>query len=307
MAAVTLIPYTKEFASSSAEEAPNFHPLVNYSPEASKTSHERWSLVCKTAAITTAVAFLALAVFVSVITAETMPLLALLILVPGLPTSKAMFDHMWTKGKVNDAKAKLATNILAEKEKITDEMLASRVDKLGFDVELEGEKLKNLFARYNYLINTSETMKTAADEAFRKGLPDSFEGMDKDLEGYSVGTTDFTDENAMKALNQKTRMLHEHDSRLSEAALEKFRAITLLKLMQAPSTQDLSDYFQVVTLPYTHRLILEDYGDNTSNVLIKTANEETAYTAREILGNDSVQIAKAVFDIPKQASGYRFW
>ena len=260
------------FTAPSKAEQP-LNPFVAIDPAANEKSHLRYSYLWKTAAIISAIAFIALAVgsmiFATLYAESYLPVVSLLTVYPGMPLSLVPFNACWIKGM---------EHALASKQEGEIKNLLSTLS----DSEYPKPQLKPLCARYKWTVAQVEAKKELAKQLL-------------DLsQTHQVGSVNLSKDRA--EFNLLTQKRIRHIEIYEEAAFFQINAAFYLKLMNNPcETRQVTDFLTPVQINPAARLLASAHRDQTAHTLIKTPSGK-CFTADDILSQTPQDLLQKIFN-----------
>jgi len=315
---ITYSTYLHECSNSEAG-GPKLHPLVEYDPQAEATSLNRWGLLYKATSILIFTAYVATAVAIIILSTETsllLPFVALLCAQPAV----ALSANYWKYGNQQYKGAEVALKVFEKLEALSDEAVTNRLRTWRINPGIEASKLKSIVAQFDQHIEFSQEKQQRANapiladrikhhlsnEAYKELVGDRELNSDfdfrPDLTLRKVANTDFARPNELEIHNVKIQAAERKYALETEAAVLKFQAAKLLKLIENPylNDQGLSRFYCLIPLSAKTRSFVEDeLDDGNAHSVVKTRNSQpTFYFKDDILHNKTtVQLAQEIFNL----------
>ncbi|NGX26188.1 MAG: hypothetical protein K940chlam6_00101 [Chlamydiae bacterium] len=248
------------------------NPFVAYDPHKMVGSNKCWSRIWQIAALVTAAVFIALAVVAIIYTTvhfpTQLPTVSILVFAAGMPTSFRAFKYLWDK---KDAYAK---------EAAIDQKLIEHMEENPDNVDAD---LKSVHARFSYFRQEKEN-----HVGMHKGLIG-------DACGPTMGEINFSDKKEVKNFQESQRMHIRAAEHLTKAAICNLQSAYFLHVEENPHEhRPLADFFDLKTATYLQQLVAKDHGDETTDVLLKTANK--TYTQADLLKKTPDQLKREIFE-----------
>ncbi|NGX37001.1 MAG: hypothetical protein K1000chlam2_00149 [Chlamydiae bacterium] len=282
------------------------NPLITYDPITSQTSNSRWSKAWTLAALTTAVAFTALAVAAILVTTAYwpihLPIVSIIFVTAGLPTSFSMFKSLWDKSQACFDNAKVDSDLISQmntNKKANKPDISLQLQNLHVKPGIKASRLEPILARYHYFKNLQKEGAEKANKIFTDALVKVRVGEhihEIDPKKYTIDQVNFSKPTEIALFRALQIRREEGQDLRRSAAIFNLKAAYLLKVMESPYDQrKLAKYYELVEAPYPEALISQDAGDKSTQVLVKAPKKN--YTTQDLLNKEASALSKEIFGL----------
>lgn len=282
-------------------QSKELNPLITYDPVTSETSHGRYAILWKVAAVASAVAFIALAttgvIFASLFAEAYLPVATILAFYPGMPLSLIPIRNCWHKAQENMDKAINARDVAKHFRGLKDSELQGKISDL-VKPGIEAKKLKSIYAQYLVLLDRKKGCEDRIAKLSESGeLVFTIGGEKVKASDYSVDKVDLDD----KKQSERFRRVQVEHRRIQEdqerAAYYNLEAANCLRLMARPHEDiKLLEFVTILNIPLELRNQAHCAGDRSAFVMAKTPSGMT-WTPDTLAGTAPEELAKEIFHV----------